>query len=379
MSRLQSRANDTQAAKPLTTKFVKRQPRLTKPLELRKRPRPKRRAIQRAMVTVQARDARERSSRMLRPGAVVGKLARPSPRVDRLLSLPRKGLEPGAAAEAVLGSRECKQTVDMSLEMIDIEALDTGRYQAMVIQNPRDKRSIRGFLHLALVLRSSQHAKNEHKLTADYIRHVIEAVNASTDIKTDLAGYYSFDSRMILGVPWLFIASGGDPYDLTESEAANFGVYLTVGGFSFVEPAYTHPWNAIKADGDDTPQRGELLSIREMLKQALGRVGYPYGRDWDFEDLPNSHPIYHCYFDFDGPLAPADSGGFDAHDFVRGITLDGRLVAMVETGDYEQCLRAKPWGDVDGTRFKQFVVNTVVFALTQEGSLTQQTMDSVGY
>ena len=32
---------------------------------------------------------------------------------------------------------------------------------------------------------------------------------------------------------------------------------------------------------------------------------------------------------------------------------------------------------VDGTRHLQFTVNTIVFALTQEGSLTQQHMSSI--
>ena len=38
----------------------------------------------------------------------------------------------------------------MSLELLDIETLDTGRYHAMVIQDPSDKRTIRGFIHIAM-------------------------------------------------------------------------------------------------------------------------------------------------------------------------------------------------------------------------------------
>ena len=41
-------------AKPLTTQFVKRKPRLTKPLELKKRPRRRRRMMHRQMVSVSA-------------------------------------------------------------------------------------------------------------------------------------------------------------------------------------------------------------------------------------------------------------------------------------------------------------------------------------
>ena len=68
---------EEQTARPLTTQFVKRQPRLTKPLELKKRPQPKRRRVERTMVAVKARaDRREVSSR-IRPAGVLGSLARP--------------------------------------------------------------------------------------------------------------------------------------------------------------------------------------------------------------------------------------------------------------------------------------------------------------
>jgi len=181
---------------------------------------------------------------------------------------------------------------------------------------------------------------------------------------------------MILKVPWLFSTFGGGPYHLTESEARNLGVYLTVGGFSFVEPAWQHPWNTPNMYPADRSHRAELLSVRAMFKKALGTVGYEFGRDWDFEDLANTHPIYHCYFDLDGlPFIAEFDFPFDPHEYVRGITLAGRLVAVIETADYEQYFRKNP----DVTALKQFLVNTVVFALTQEGSITRQTMDSVSF
>jgi len=45
------------------------------------------------------------------------------------------------------GSRQPKHVVNMSLEMMDVDALDTGRFQAMVIQDPTDKRNTKGFFH----------------------------------------------------------------------------------------------------------------------------------------------------------------------------------------------------------------------------------------
>ena len=46
---------EQKAARPLTTQFIKRQPRLSKPLELKKRPEPKQRHMRRQMVSVKAK------------------------------------------------------------------------------------------------------------------------------------------------------------------------------------------------------------------------------------------------------------------------------------------------------------------------------------
>ena len=57
------------------------------------------------------------------------------------------------------------------------------------------------------------------------------------------------------------------------------------------------------------------------------------------------------------------------------VTIDGRLVGIIETGDYERFVAGA--SGADGTRHKQFMVNTVIFALTQEGSITNRVMDAI--
>ena len=42
-----------------------------------------------------------------------------------------------------LDPKDVESRMDMSLEMVDIVALDTGKYHAMVVQDPYDKRSIK--------------------------------------------------------------------------------------------------------------------------------------------------------------------------------------------------------------------------------------------
>ena len=113
-----------------------------------------------------------------------------------------------------------------------------------------------------------------------------------------------------------------------------------------------------------------------MLKDALATVGYNYGREWVFEKIPNDHPLFRCYFDFDGPLASYWPKYVPRDDVLHGITIDGRLVMIFETGDYERFVNDV---ETNGTRYRQFLVNVVIYALTQEGSLTHRLMNMVNY
>jgi hypothetical protein len=89
--------------------------------------------------------------------------------------------------------------------------------------------------------------------------------------------------------------------------------------------------------------------------------------------------MYHCYFDFDRPPATyrgdaealrAASAGQPIHCAVMGE----RVVGIVETGDWERFIIGQLG---DSNRHLQFIVNTIIFALTQEGSITNRVMDAV--
>jgi len=135
-----SRANMMQSAqsvaKPLTTQFVKRQPRLTKPLEMKKRPKPRRRHIRRQMVSVKAQVHHKQVPWVAAPSQMIESLARPKAQVGRAVTFSGSAYEPQAMAQAIESTREPANKIAMALEMLDIEAMDTGKYHAMVVQAP---------------------------------------------------------------------------------------------------------------------------------------------------------------------------------------------------------------------------------------------------
>jgi len=368
---------EQRAAKPLTTRFVKRQPRLSKPLELRKRPQPKRRQLRRQMVAVRAQARGGEAASKIQAFALAGGLARPCVSVSRGVGLETAEMEPQAVAQMIEGEKEAKHVLDMSLEMVDVHALDTGRYHALVIQDPTDKRNIRGFFHLKYAYSKSQLKGwllgNDWRMIHG-VTSMIESMNHYTDIKATYEGKILFTSRELLKIPWVFMFHPEikSLFVFSDEEATCLGRYLMSGGFvlcDVIDPRARIP-------GRRT-QPLNLSCTRNNFRVAMATQGLAYGRDWTFEILPSDHGIFHCYFDFDGaPGGPSDK----LHELggkLEGITVDGRLLLAT-------CQKAliHLWGDPEYPQYRsermiQFGVNTVIFALTQEGSITHRVVDAV--
>ncbi len=375
---LSPRESQEKAVRPLTTKFVKREPRLVKPLELRKRPKPKPRPMRRKMITVKAKVSRREVSASPQPMRVLDSLARPKGGVSRGISFEAVKLEPQFGAALIIGDKEPDERIDMNLEMLDIDALDTGKYHAMVIQNPTDKKKIEGYFHMYV---GYSEKSATHQLAGIYFErptalpNLVRAINNYTGIRATYEGRLLFTNKEIFKVPWLYTsvdAHRPGPFKITDAEALNLGKYMLSGGFFFCEDAWPDP------NGPSNQ------TARRMIRDALAAVGKKKGIDWNYEKLPNDHPIYHCYFDFSGP-----PGGLDTFmhipglpsPYLEGIHFDGRLVCIMSNKDYED-MWATPdinewWGKPDITRQFQFGVNLVIFALIQEGSITQQVMSHV--
>jgi hypothetical protein len=370
---------EQKVVKPLTTQFVKRQPRLTKPLELKKRPQPKRRVVQRTMVAVKAQMRREEGGIRFLPSQVLGGLSRPSVQLGRGVAFGVTQVEPQALSGTIEQTREAQQRVDMGLELLDLEALDTGEYHALVVQDPEDKRAVKGFCHLAVANPRGAFDISRNGYSFDIVvlpgfHRLVARMNEHTGIKTDVWGRIGLGGRELFKVPWLLLAAQYS-FELTDGELQNVGRYLLSGGLVFadgvdnqISPAYKAGMTAL------------LASLLGALR-TQGVVGV-------LEKLPNDHPIYHCYFDFDGPPIGGDGAWVqvdpdraEVMGYLEGIEIDGRLVATYSRKDYTHAwtfwARAPMYRDWDPTRPLQFGINTIVFALTQEGSITHRLMESV--
>ncbi len=381
---------EVKAVKPLTTKFLKREPRLVKPLELKKRPMPKPRPMRRKVVTVKAKiSRRDVFQSTAQPLKVLDSLAKPKGGVVRAVSFEPAQLEGYYGSAIVEGDKEPEDKVDMALEMLDITSLDTGRYRAMIIRDPRDKKKIRGYFHFVIIYSETLRDINWHETHARLVfglRRIVKALNEYSMIKADVIGTYDFDSAELFKTPWVYVASVTS-FQLDDSELMNLGKYMVAGGFLFADTCHNM---------NETRSAFAEESLRKMIIQALETQSLLEGRDWAFEKIPKDHPLYHCFFDFnDGPPMGADwkrthnniLGG--PYPFLEGVTVDGRMYAILSRKGMGHAW--SDWGldgagarqghsdyaQFDPTRSLQFGVNVVIFALTQEGSITQQVMNYV--
>jgi hypothetical protein len=377
LSLVRASQEDQRAVKPLTTQFVKRAPRLTKPLELKKRPRPRRRQIHREMVSVKARAERGQRNAEFAPTRVLSGLARPDVEIGRGAGFAGVEAEPLTVASRIEGAKETEKRIDMGLELVDVDALNTGRYYAMVIQDPTDKRNIKGFFRLKYAyspqMRERQYHRGEDRILSG-LAALVGALNKYTAIKSTFEGRISYDSRELLLTPWV-LTYVFRPFEPGEDESAQLGAYLTGGGFLFVEAP-----DASVASYTGTGMKRPaicLLAAHHMIGKALATQGRAQGKDWVAERLPHAHPLFHCYFDFDGPPPSPWDEEFALSGEIEGVQLEGRLVLLVS----QKCV-VHLWDDpyypeLRNERMIQFGVNTIVFALTQEGSITRRLMESV--
>ena len=421
-----------QAPEPeLSGKFVKRRPlsqpvlqrsvRQPTPLPTMKRNVPALRAVARPMV-----------QRSLAP-PVPSLLA--SQQVAPLLPLRPFSLPGGVPGPGRLRSTPAQVGIlaedhlDLKMELLDVDALDTGRYRALVLQDPNDKRKLRGFVHFTAVsvpsiveslgeifsgrcvpigsavdigdvvwpdCRPSSNVHALASLAAELEKQ--SGVRAVVDENVDLL------SPRMLSSPFILLTSLAE-FQPTEAEMANLGLYLTSGGFAYVEQVGVdeHDWFA-----GNYP---DLAGLRYLVRGALESQGLHEGDDWNFEPLQMDHPLFHSFYDFSSiptnywlathvdirgesrgvPGVLQQPRDDQIPPYLEGIHLNGRLVLVYSQQNYrdfwnrrpERALTKPPQNRLDTHNHVPFHkpssepairlgINLVVYALTQEGSLARR-------
>ena len=313
---------------------------------------------------------------------------------------------PQMRAGALEGARQGADEIDLGLELMDVQALDTGQHRAMVVVDPQDRRSLKGFLYLSNVYSPSiERAEWENigsetrRLFLSQTRQVTEKrmlhgladkMVASTQVHVEVLDAVRLDDPQLLQVPFVLLTAGA-PFEFTESEAANLGAYLTSGGFLFVDIVRIL-WPNYSDDELDIP------AVRSLIRASFQAIGYQEWKDWQFTRLELTHPIFHCFYDVNSlPRGMRDMHFITADqpprtpDYLEGIVVGEQLVGVYSMRGYADFWTGVAqqewdrWFDVDNSPFLASAeeplvynlgVNVVVYALTREGSLAWQLVDT---
>jgi len=353
---------EEEAPPPAIARIIIRKPRATKPFQL-KRQRLRPRSMTKKVSALRPRLAMP-TTRRLTGASMFGRVETIDYAVDTDVQI---DLETGPIAFStarVTGTKEPETRIAMREELLDLDALDTGKYKGLIIQDPTDRRKVRGFVYLGTAWATD--LEPVFASAAKAIPNLVDAVNIQTGITAKVDAHLFIDSQELFRTPFVYITAE-EAFELTGREKENLGEYMRRGGFVFADNANaTVEFSQAEA------------SLRQIFRAALGAQG-------QFRPIPNSHPLYHTFYDFDGPPVGSELGTptdaeqwgvnyriLPQHSYrLEGVFLGDRLVALYSDRGY-----VHKWAENYGNEPQlRFGINVVVFALTQEGSIAQQQID----
>ena len=152
----------------------------------------------------------------------------------------------------------------------------------------------------------------------------------------------------MLSVPFGYLA-GRRLVQFSHAERENFSRYVNNGGFVFV---------------DDCNHDIDGMFARSFEQQMADLFGPDA-----LQTLPNDHPIYSSFFEFDGPPNTSQElngwGDDLVHKYLKAIEVNGRIAVLYSNKDFgcewDYDFRNKRFMRLDNTRF---AVNIVIYSMT---------------
>ncbi|MFT6919016.1 MAG: hypothetical protein ACJA2G_001651 [Cognaticolwellia sp.] len=184
----------------------------------------------------------------------------------------------------------------------------------------------------------------DERMPANVLNSLIEYTSLRVDIKERII---ALSNPQMLAAPFCYLA-GHRLVQFNVEEKQNFQHYVENGGFVFVDDC-NHDIDGMFAQSFERQMR-DIFG-----EQALNKI-------------PNDHPIYSSFFNFEGPPRTSvelNGWGDDlVHNYLKAIEIDGRIAVLYSNKDlgceWDYDFRNKRWLKVDNTRF---AVNIVMYAM----------------
>ncbi len=139
--------------------------------------------------------------------------------------------------------------------------------------------------------------------------------------------------------------SGHKLVEFSTQEREHFHRYVENGGFVFVDDC-NHDIDGLFAK-----------SFEQEMARTFGEKA--------LQKIANTHPIYHAFFDFEGPPTTSfelNGWGDDlVHDYLKAVVIKGRIGVLYSNKDYgcewDYDFRNKRWLAEDNTKFGVNIIN----------------------
>jgi hypothetical protein len=268
--------------------------------------------------------------------------------------------------ELAAAAAPMQEALSLKQELLNVQDLDIGRYQAIIIQDPENKKNIKGFFNMTVIDYDLANKNTDRFPTA--VEELMRYMRDNTKINAKIEGTtLRLSDPAIMKAPFLYMTGWDAVVQLTDTEKKNLGDYLNNGGFLFAEDIrQSDPTTGLTSRDpavDGTPfDRQFKALVKEPL--VLGSEG----NKW--QKIPKKHPLFYSFYDFeDGPPLGGATGGNVF--YLEMLELRGR-VAVVFSDLNVSWYWGDPYADAR-ERGLQFGVNLIVFALTQPGGIANVT------
>jgi hypothetical protein len=184
----------------------------------------------------------------------------------------------------------------------------------------------------------------DQRMPANLLNSLIEYTTLPVDTQENIV---PLSSAEIFECPFCYL-SGHKLVEFTQQERENFERYVRQGGFVFVDDC-NHDIDGL------------------FSKSFEGQMERIFGAN-ALKKIPNHHPIYSMFFQFDGPPTTSQElngwGDDIVHDYLKAIEINGRIGVLYSNKDYgcewDYDFRNKRFYKIDNTRFS---VNIVMYAM----------------
>lgn len=239
---------------------------------------------------------------------------------------------------------ECFSVVMVLLVLFGTQAAcqqDGSFTPSRVYIDPDDSTHIEGNISIAVIW--GKMIKPPFRDAKSALINLSNAVAEYTDIVTTAHNHLAISSPGLASVAFAVIISE-EEFDLTLTERENLKQYLDNGGFLLVD-------NALRTARESPVEKSFYRMLTSMYKNSVV-----------FKTIPNDHPLYHSYFDFENGPPVIRNGAMINTGPLEGAWIGERLVAV-----YSNMGMMIAWNETSKNILQlKMGVNMLIFALTQK-------------